>query len=389
MEHLNNLKESMAVTKARLKENSLDSLVWLGNIVPRILGFDSAREKVFIPYWILHFSLFTYVYVVGCVVYQARHAKVASDFVKNYVNVSLVILTVMNSYWFLVERGLLKTVLKKVKEIDNYVVQSGLFAEKHTHSLFLIKRIIHIFGGLNLISFFVVNIPNRLDLKIETFSMAICVGIEPLTSSPNREICKVLLGMTECSLGAVTLHFQTLMLILIAHTTSMYQILSDDIMMFNTELEDHRDYAYIKDKLSMMVYRHALILEITQGLKSLYSMPMGVNFGLNAVCMCFFCFLTSDEYLGFMPILVYSFLAFFLYCLLGQRLTNAAEVFARAVYSCGWEKMNVKEQKAIYIMLMQAQKPVELLAADIIPVNMYTFASTIEAIYKFTTAVKL
>lgn len=217
----------------------------------------------------------------------------------------------------------------------------------------------------------------------------IFTGLEPLTSSPNREICKAFLGLQEMTIVSVVLNYQTMMLLLVAHTTLMYQILSDEIMTFNKELDDRRNYGKVHETLSVIIYRHALILEITEDLKGLYNMPMGVNFGSNAVCMCFFFFLTFEEYLGFMPVVVYCFLVFFLYCFLCQRLTNAADVFASAVYSCGWEKMNVKEQKAIYIMLLQAQRPVELLAADLIPVNMYTFGSTIQAIYKFTTVVKL
>lgn len=217
----------------------------------------------------------------------------------------------------------------------------------------------------------------------------IFTGLEPLTSSPNREICKAFLGLQEMTIVSVVLNYQTMMLLLVAHTSLMYQILSDEIMTFNEELDDRRNYGKVHETLSVIIYRHALILEITEDLKGLYNMPMGVNFGSNAVCMCFFFFLTFEEYLGFMPVVVYCFLVFFLYCFLCQRLTNAADVFARAVYSCGWEKMNVKEQKAIYIMLLQAQRPVELLAADLIPVNMYTFGSTIQAIYKFTTVVKL
>lgn len=73
-------------------------------------------------------------------------------------------------------RQLLKKVLRKVKESDNYVVRSGLFLKKHERSLFLIKRILFIFYAMNLTNEFTVYLPKRMDLNKETFSMTLCVG---------------------------------------------------------------------------------------------------------------------------------------------------------------------------------------------------------------------
>ncbi|XP_063620893.1 uncharacterized protein LOC134793259 [Cydia splendana] len=375
--------------KKRLRENSFDNLVSLVMVMPSLVGFEITRRKISVPFWIIHLSLLTYVYGMGSLVYQAKHARAASDFIKSFVNVSILVLTANNSYWWLTHRDLLRNVLRKANESDKSTIQAGLFVDKHRHSLCMIKRILFIFYFINLTNEFTSYLPKRADLNEKTFSMTPCVGLKPLTSSPQREVCIMLTSLQELTIVIVVLNFQTMMLLLIAHTSAMYQLLSDEIMTFNTLLTDPSNYDLVKERLGAIIKRHILTLDIIKDIRILYSIPMGINFGSNAVCMCFFFFLEPEEYFNFMPISMYCFIVFFLYCFLGQRLTNAAEVFSRAVYSCGWEMMDIKERTAISIMLLQSQKDVDLLAADLIPVNMLTFASTSQGIYKFVTVFKL
>lgn len=214
------------------------------------------------------------------------------------------------------------------------------------------------------------------------------LGLEPLTSSPNREVCLVILGLQELTISMVVLNYQALMLFLIAHTAVMYQMLALEMTSLNdfSNLKEHQ--LFVKRKLPSLIYRHSLTLDVTSTLKSLYRIPLGVNFGSNAVCISLFFYLPFQEWLQFMPILVYCFLVFFLYCFLCQKLINASENFERAVYRCGWENFDLNEKKLVYVMLRQAQKPVEILAADIIPVNIYTFATTLQTMFKFVTVVK-
>lgn len=214
--------------------------------------------------------------------------------------------------------------------------------------------------------------------------------MEPLTATPNREICLAMLCAQELTIMTVVLNYQALLLLLIAHTALLYNLLADEIMTLNNfDKNTYYNNPTAKILLPVVIRRHSIILSVIDKLKALYSVPIGVNFGSNAVCMSLFFYLPLQEWLQFMPILVYCFLVFFLYCFLCQRLSNAAEVFEMAVYACGWENFDINERKAVYSMLRQAQKPVELLAADIVPVNISTFATTLQAMFKFVTVVKL
>jgi hypothetical protein len=215
-------------------------------------------------------------------------------------------------------------------------------------------------------------------------------GMEPITTAPNRQICQTLLFFQECSIITVALSYQSLLLFLIAQTTLLYQLLAEEILtLCDFDQNVHFNNPLVKELLPVIIQRHCLLLSVIKKLKCLYSVPIGIDFGSNAVCICLFFYLPLKEWVQLSPLLIYCFLVFFLYCFLCQRLTNAAELFEHSVYACGWENFNVSEKKAVYIMLRQAQKPVQLLAADIVPVNIATFATTVQAMFKFISVVKV
>ncbi|XP_028162186.1 odorant receptor 82a-like [Ostrinia furnacalis] len=375
--------------RSRMQDYSYDSLLSIVNFVPSLVGFSILGNKISAPFWILHLSLLFYIYGVGCTVYQVKYAGDARDFIKCYVNVSLLILIANNSHWFLLKRPLLKSILLEISQSDALATANEAFRGKHKRAVQRIKRILYMFYGFNLTNAMFVYLPNRMDVK-NSYSMTPCYGMEPLTASPNKEICSALLLIQEISIMTVVLNYQALLVVLIAYTALLYRLLSEEIMTLNNyDRQTYFNNPIAKTMLHELIKRHVILLSIIDKLKSLYSGSIGINFGSNAVCMSLFFYLPLQEWLQFMPVVVYCFLVFFLYCFLCQRLTNAAEYFEQCVYSCGWENFDVKEKKAIYFMLRQAQRPVEILAADIIPVNISTFATTLQAMFKFVTVVKV
>ncbi|KAI5632087.1 7tm odorant receptor domain-containing protein [Phthorimaea operculella] len=361
-------------------------MLWLINIVPSLAGFSLKKERItiFTPFWIIHLSLLFYVYGVGNLVYQKYYAQEAGDFIKSFVNVSLLVLIANNSYWFLTQRPLLQEIIKEVKQSDSMARDSPEFHKKHEKLMATVYRIVLIFYAVNYGNASCIYLPHRSDVDNE-FSMTPCVGIRPLSAFPKRQICSIILCLQELSIMTVVLNYQALLLLFVDHTSAMYKLLSDEMITFN---QPDVDDDYVKRKLPSLLQRHILCLSIVNKFKLLFSMPIGINFLSNAACISLFFYLPLPEWLGFIPILVYCFLVFFLYCFLGQRLIDSAEAFERAVYGCGWEKFDVKIQKTIYLMLMNAQAKIEILAADIIPVNIYTFATTIQFMFKFVTVMK-
>nr|QNS36241.1 olfactory receptor 54 [Mythimna separata] len=264
---------------------------------------------------------------------------------------------------------------------------SASLQKKHRKLMKIVKRIVLVFYGFNYFDGIFIYLPHRVDVQ-NSYSMTLCVGLEPLTASPNREACLIILALQEITIMITALNYQGLLLFLIAHTAAMYKMLAYEMIELNENYSKNTNQKLARDTLSTLVDRHSLVLDVIDDLKSLYSVPLGVNFGSSAVIISLFFFLPIQEWLQFMPVLVYCFLVFFLYCFVCQWLINCSELFERSVYCCGWENFDLKEKKLVFVMLRQSQKPVELLAADIVPVNIYTFATTLRGMFKFITVFK-
>lgn len=172
----------------------------------------------------------------------------------------------------------------------------------------------------------------------------------------------------------------------------MYKVLSEDIMVIteNQTIVEHLEQRQkTKEKLATFIYRHSLLLKTVKFLQSLYKLPTGIDLSANAVCICLAFVVPLSEGSKFMTTTLYCLGDFFLYCFLCQKLENASESFENAIYCCGWEKLCLSDQKSILIMLIQAQRPISIKAAGIIPLRMYTYASTMQSIYKFGAAFKI
>ncbi|XP_041977465.1 putative odorant receptor 85d [Aricia agestis] len=226
-----------------------------------------------------------------------------------------------------------------------------------------------------------------MDLSSAYYTPYPCPGIN-ITSVINKYICRGLIFAQDVTISTVVLNFQCLLLFLISHTSAMYHLMSEEMLALS-RVEYSTNRLSVQKKLSLLIKRHSLLLHIVECLRTLYNMPIGVNFGTNAFCICMFFFLNLEAWITFGPLLGYCFLVFFLYCYLCQKLIDASEVFERAVYSCGWESYGLDDMKSLLIVLKQAQQPALLLAGYMIPVNIYTFATGMQFIYKFVTTLKV
>ncbi|XP_041977464.1 odorant receptor 67a-like [Aricia agestis] len=202
----------------------------------------------------------------------------------------------------------------------------------------------------------------------------------------NKLVCRVIILSQDAIMSVVVINYQSLLLFLIAHTAAMFDLIAEEMKALNI-LEGLVDNG-VKEKLASLIKRHILLLHIVQCLRDLYSLPLGIDFAANAYCMCLFFSLPLEDWISFAPVLGYCFLVFFLYCYLCQKLVDVSEVFEASVYDCGWENYVLSDRRSVLIVLLQAQQPVMIKAGNIVPVNIYTFASAMQGIYKFVTALK-
>lgn len=214
-------------------------------------------------------------------------------------------------------------------------------------------------------------------------------GLEPVTVSPNKEICMALLAAQELFAIVATASYDATFLFLFAHTAAMFEVLSEETMALNDlQTSELDDGTTVMERLKNLITRHSLLLHTVEKIQEIYSITIGISFALEAITMCLFFVLPLDVCLNFAPVIFHGLFLFFLYCYQGQKITTAAERFEKAVYCSGWQNFGIKDQKMILFMLKQSQRPVILLAASVVPVRIYTFAYTMQSIYKFVTVFK-
>ncbi|KAF9421888.1 hypothetical protein HW555_002328 [Spodoptera exigua] len=328
--------------------------------------------EIKVLFWIVHTTLLFYVYLLGTAIYQMYFAEDFVDSINSFFNISVFILIGNDSWWLISKRTDFNDLLKIVITNDNLIIEAGRFLDVHQKLLKSIKIIVimcYIFHFVNDVMIF---IPSRT-IGMDDFSTVSCVGMEPLSNSPNRQACMAVLALQELTAIVAVCSYDVALLFLFSHTTVVFQILYEDMTDFANISKSHETYYVVEDRLKNIVFRHVLALHTVRKLENIYSVAIGIGFGLDAISLCLFFVLPLDVCLNFAPLIYHSLFIFFLYCFQGQRLTTASEKFEMAVYCCGWENLRVKERRQVLLMLKQAQKPVIVYAARVIPIPWFWY----------------
>nr|WCC57418.1 odorant receptor 18 [Papilio glaucus] len=406
--------------KRKSTENSFQNLIWLINLFPTILGFSYFDGKIKALFWIFLLVSTFYINIIGTVVYQIHHAEGLVDTLNSYFNVLIFIITYNYCRWFLFERKSLINALELAEKNNDMGMEFEKNPEKHKDIIKSIKNLIIIWYLFHLVNGVFIFIPKRIS-EMDDCSLSSCVGryqnwilieiyivkikrvkikimyfligLEPLSERPNKEVCMLILTAHALFCIITTASYDATFLFLFAHTAAMFEILQEETASLNdinecTGYETAENTRTVEQRLKNLINRHSLILHTVHIIQDIYNVAVGISFGLEAISMCLFFVLPLEAVLNLVPIIIHGLSMFFLYCYQGQKITTAAEGFEKAVYCCGWENFGIKERKMILIMLRQCQKPVILKAASVAPICIYSFAYTMQSIYKLVTAFK-
>ncbi|XP_068629540.1 odorant receptor 85c-like [Battus philenor] len=387
---LYSLRKFVVKIKNKLNENSFQNLLWLINIGPSIGGFSYFNDKIKAPFWIVYFLSNIYVNVIGAVLYQIYYADGLIDTLYSYFNISMSIIIHSMGNWLVFERKRLKNIFVLVKNNNDMAIQCEHNLEKLKDLLKPIKQLVIVWYLFHFINDFLIFAILRL-FKMDKFGLAPCIGLEFLNNIPNKEICILLLGSNSITAEIAVVGYDATFLFLLAHTAAMFEILKEETLSLNNigySEGQEEAAAIVRKKLKDLSNCHNLLLQTWEKIQEIYSVNISVSFGLEAITICLFFVLPLDVCFRFGPFILHGIALFFLYCYQGQKVTTAAERFQEALYCSGWENFRIDNQKMISFMLRQSQKPVTLLVASFVPVSIYTFACTMQFIYKFVTVFK-
>ncbi|GBP55346.1 hypothetical protein EVAR_31866_1 [Eumeta japonica] len=295
----------------------------------------------------------------------------------------------------LLSTSMVKEIIKLIKTLDSLAQETANLMDKYKRSLAGVKRFILVFY-MGVISEMFIYIPTHTSTRALTdptlYRMVACVGIGQTDKYPNKGICKGIIVLEIWLMATVLIYITNMFLLLIGHLAAMYELLAEemtdvsqqlkadsDVVEESTSAEEETqtllDQDLVRRHLQKVAIRHTLLLVTIGKIKKVYSACTGVDFAFNLITLFAIIILPAQDIVKMFAYLGFAILHFFLYCIACQRLENASQKFERAVYCCGWEDFDVVNRKSVLIMLVQAQKPVKILAAGILPMNIRSFGT--------------
>ncbi|CAG5052453.1 unnamed protein product [Parnassius apollo] len=111
--------------------------------------------------------------------------------------------------------------------------------------------------------------------------------------------------------------------------------------------------------LELLVFAY---LKLANDVENQFTFPLFINFLVISIliCFCVFCCVYVEKWneINYKCFLTTALLQISLHCLYGQRLIDASESIAEAVYCSGWYTTPKKIKTSLIILLYRAQKGV-------------------------------
>ncbi|GBP55345.1 hypothetical protein EVAR_31865_1 [Eumeta japonica] len=375
--------KSIRYIKNMLKSNTVESLMWVVHLSDVLSGLGLFTRKGLVSAFakrvveVGHLLLLSHMYIFGVYAYVHHYE---SDLLTKIQSIVYIVgfLTYSNALlWIIFTRSDVEEIKKLIKISDSLAQETVVSSDRHKSLMSSVKWFILTFYTVIFIQS-MIYIPTHTSTRALTdptlYRMVPCVGIGQVDKYPNKGVCKTIIALQVWMLVTVLIYFTNMFLLLIGHLAAMYELLveemtdipqqlqiyPDDVPESSTAAVETRtvlDQELVRRHLEKVVSRHTLLLMTIDKVKNLYSSRTGVDFGLNLIVIFVVIILPLHDILKLSAYIGYSVLHLLLYCIACQRLENASQKFERAVYCCGWEEFDVPNRKSIFVMLVQAQKP--------------------------------
>lgn len=210
-------------------------------------------------------------------------------------------------------------------------------------------------------------------------------GLSPKYETPFFEITFVVTA-TATAFSAINqtgyiVLFVTLLAHELGHFYSITETLQDIYNIFRTT--DNADGEIVNEKLKFCIKHHKFLLKYHEKIRELYKKVFGAHFLMMTIVLVTTLH-TMNEWDIRNTILTAAtgILPLFIYCFGGELLITAGGEMSIAVYTCGWESMDVRQARSVLLMLCLSQRRLCLTAADVFVMNRETFGDVAQVVYK-------
>ena len=193
--------------------------------------------------------------------------------------------------------------------------------------------------------------------------------LQPL-SFPFASLC-VILAASFCLASALGSDLQ--LYAMISVLVMEYDFLTADFLKMNAEMS--RDVAELID-------RHNKLFDLSDKLQDIYKFSFLFSFVISSMILCLNAFQLSiakdsvDEYLFYIPCLIFTGSQILLLCIFGQKLADSSIAVCDGMYEFGWEDIDDVALKKIFVlMIKRAQRSKQLTAMHFVDITLISFTS--------------
>lgn len=182
-----------------------------------------------------------------------------------------------------------------------------------------------------------------------------------------------------------------LFITLLAHELGHFYAITETLNEVNQRVNEEnlrtpsntQDNDTVQEKLKFCIKHHQFLLKYHEKIRELYKVIFGAHFLMMTIVLVTTLHTMSQwDIRNTILTAATGILPLFIYCFGGELLITAGTEMSVAVYTCGWEMMELRQAKVVLLMLCLSQRPLYLTAADVFVMNRETFGNVAQVVYK-------
>lgn len=195
---------------------------------------------------------------------------------------------------------------------------------------------------------------------------------------------------------------KALVVIMVGYIEAQLRALSEECLSIWNDAQISMEEKYINDidtendikenineeigrKLKFIIVFHVACIKNLQGFENFYRLISFADFAFIVAAIIAELLGKIENSLIGIP---YTFTQIYIDCYIGQKLTDANNLFEAAVYDCDWESFNKENRKIVLMLLRSSQKTITITAGGISPLNYVTLMAIVKTTYSAYTTLQ-
>ncbi|XP_033225457.1 odorant receptor 67c-like [Belonocnema kinseyi] len=199
-------------------------------------------------------------------------------------------------------------------------------------------------------------------------------------------------------LGFLTVSFDSFISIMMQKICTQLQIFEHRLYVLPTILKKNHERAcdseWVFQIIADVVIHHIHVYSIGRKLNDIFSLMVFAQFFVTTLALCAIIFqlatlsMVSLKFWYMVGCLNNYMIEIFLYCWYGEQMIQQSAGIVEAVYEMNWNLLPLGSQKCLVLIMMRANKPIELIGASMVTMSVETLVKILKTSYSAFSVLK-